>query len=253
MRDIWLAIVVFMLLWAYWQHGEGVYQQPVPQVVPGQHQAKDFIEIARAIAPSVVAVQATFDGGYVTRDHRKIGSGLIIDPEGLILTNRHLVEGASELEITLWDGRCFDARCYRLDPDMDIALLKIIASNLPAASLGSSSGLKVGQWAIACGNPFSPLLSGSTPAISVGIISGLNRNLAVEKRYFYRNLIQTDAAINLGNSGGPLLDLSGRVVGITTVIVSSSGASEGMGFAIPVDDIIPRLERLRKSPPRLRI
>lgn len=254
MRYFRIAILVLALLWACRQYGGMFSRRLEPHVVEAPHYTpRSFAKIARDIAPSVVAIESTIDGSPPGINHKRTGSGLIIDPDGIILTNRHLVEGAAGLEVILPDGRRYCVRYCRLDKDMDIALVKIDASGLPAAAMGSSSGLKVGQWAIACGNPFSSLVAGSSPAISVGVISGLNRNLAMEKGCAYRNLIQTDAAINLGNSGGPLLDLYGRVVGITAAIVSASGAGEGMGFAIPIDDIIPRLEMLKRKQHRLRI
>lgn len=218
-----------------------------------ERRAMSFMDIARSIAPSVVAVEAVTAAGDRNVENRRTGSGLLVDSDGLVLTNRHLLQGATSLAVTLRDGRRFEAVYYRLDEELDIAIVKIDASGLPAAELGRSSDLKVGQWAIVCGNPFSPLVDRSEPAVSIGIISGLNRDLAMEGGAAYRNLIQTDAAINLGSSGGPLLDLSGKVVGITAAIVSASGANEGMGFAIPVDDIVPRLEDLRSSPSRLRL
>lgn len=253
MRSFRVVFILFFLLWACWQFGVKPVRRPASGAAAHNLPARDFMEIARGIAPSVVAIESSMAAATPHGDNRRTGSGLLIDPAGLVLTNRHLVEGADAVAVTLRDGRRFEAVYYRPDDELDIAVVKIDASGLPAAELGGSSGLRVGQWAIACGNPFSPLVVRPEPAVSVGIISGLHRDLAMDDGIVYRNLIQTDAAINLGSSGGPLLDLSGRVVGLMAAIVSASGANEGMGFAIPADEIIPRLERLRSTPSRLRL
>jgi len=253
LRYYWVVLLLFFLLWAFWQYGAKPVRTQAPGEAVSERPVMDFMDIARSIAPSVVAVEAETAAGQPYGENKRSGSGLVIDSDGLVLTNRHIVERATALTVNMRDGRRFEAVYYRPDEELDIAIVKIDASGLPAAELGSSSGLRVGQWAIVCGNPFSPLVIRSEPAISIGIISGLNRDLGVDGGVVYRNLIQTDAAINLGSSGGPLLDLSGKVVGITAAIVSASGANEGMGFAIPINDIIPRLEALRSAPSRLRL
>ncbi|HUY91087.1 MAG TPA: Do family serine endopeptidase [Pirellulales bacterium] len=155
-----------------------------------------------------------------------MGSGVIIDKSGIVLTNNHVVSGADEVTVRLSDGRKFTATDIKTDPETDLAVLRIKADeSLPAAKLGDSDKLQIGDWVIAVGNPF-----GLNSTVSAGIISGKGRELESNKR---ASFIQTDAAINPGNSGGPLLTLKGEVVGINTAIASNSGGYQGIGFAIP--------------------
>ncbi len=155
-----------------------------------------------------------------------VGSGVIIDPSGIILTNNHVVAGADEVLVELSDGRQFKASDIRTDEQTDLAVLRIEADEpLPAARLGDSDLMEIGDWVIAVGNPFE--LNGT---VSAGIISGKGRALRAGKR---TSFLQTDAAINPGNSGGPLVNLDGEVVGINTAIASNSGGYQGVGFAIP--------------------
>jgi serine protease Do len=155
-----------------------------------------------------------------------VGSGVIIDPSGIILTNAHVVDDADEVTVELSDGRQFKASDIKTDDQTDLAVVRIKAEgSLPAAQLGDSSKLDIGDWVIAVGNPFE-----LEHTVSAGIISGLRRTLPSGKRAEY---LQTDAAINPGNSGGPLVNLKGEVVGINTAIASSSGGYQGVGFAIP--------------------
>lgn len=155
-----------------------------------------------------------------------VGSGVIIDPSGTILTNNHVVEDADKITVELSDGREFEASDVKTDPQTDLAVLTIKASNLPHAKLGDSDKLQIGDWVIAIGNPFE-----QQNTVSAGIVSGTGRELSSSRARF----IQTDAAINPGNSGGPLLNLEGEVVGINTAIASNSGGYQGIGFAIPVN------------------
>jgi serine protease Do len=155
-----------------------------------------------------------------------VGSGVIIDPSGIILTNAHVVEGADEVLVQLADGRQFKASDIKTDDQTDLAVLRIKANEkLPAAKLGDSSKMAIGDWVLAVGNPFE-----LEHTVSAGIVSGTKRTLPSGKRADY---IQTDAAINPGNSGGPLVNLNGEVIGIDTAIASSSGGYQGVGFAIP--------------------
>ena len=166
--------------------------------------------------------------GQQPRDQvqRSLGSGVIIDPSGYILTNNHVVGGAEEVTVTLEDDRELKAKVVGTDAKTDLAVLKVDARGLHAAPLGDSERLRVGEWVIAVGNPF-----GLSSSVSAGIISALGRvNVGVAD---YENFIQTDASINPGNSGGPLVDLDGRVVGVNTAIFSQNGGSMGVGFAIP--------------------
>jgi S1-C subfamily serine protease len=172
---------------------------------------------------------------------RGTGSGFIWDPNGHIVTNRHVVAGASAARVRLNDGRDLDASLVGVSAAHDLAVLKVNLSTMPdALPLGSSADLRVGQSTFAIGNPF-----GLDWTLTTGIVSALDRSLPTEDgRSLVEHLIQTDAAINPGNSGGPLLDSAGRLIGVNTVIYSPSGASAGVGFAIPVDTVnrvVPQL------------
>ena len=173
-----------------------------------------------------------------------LGSGEIIDPRGFILTNEHVVADAEKITVTLSDGRELQGLVKGKDVRSDLAVIKVDAKKLTAATLGDSSTVKTGQWAIALGNPFglmgaspSARALGAEPTLTVGVISALNRQLPRMSRddRDYSDLIQTDAAINPGNSGGPLLNLQGEIVGINVAILTSSRGFEGIGFAIPVN------------------
>src|SRR5262249_1970380 len=158
-----------------------------------------------------------------------MGSGVIIDRSGIVLTNNHVVEGADEVTVRLPDGREFKGTDIKTDPQSDLAVVHIEgAGSLPAATLGDSDHLRIGDWVIAIGNPF-----GFEQTVSSGIISGTGRELSESASR--TRFIQTDAAINPGNSGGPLIDLEGHVIGINTAIASSNGSFNGLGFAIPVN------------------
>ncbi len=163
--------------------------------------------------------------------HQKgMGSGVIISPDGYIITNNHVVSGADDIQVKTTDGVTHKAKVIGTDAKTDIALIKIKAKNLPVAKLGDSNRLKVGEWVLAIGNPFSQQLH---QTVTKGIISALGRsdlNLS-----YYENYIQTDAPINPGNSGGALINLNGEVIGINTAIVAPSGAFAGIGFAIPIN------------------
>lgn len=156
-----------------------------------------------------------------------MGSGVIVDPSGVILTNNHVVAGGGKIMVRLHDGREFEATDVKTDPRTDLAVVRINASDLPAAQLGDSETLEVGDWVIAVGNPF-----GLEETVTAGIISAKGRGIGIMAR---EEFLQTDAAINPGNSGGPLVNLHGEVVGINTAISSRTGGYEGVGFAIPVN------------------
>lgn len=171
------------------------------------------------------------------RDRVSTGSGLIVSRDGHILTNDHVVgkvRRIQRLEISLTDGRRLEAKHVASDHVLDLAILKVEADDLPVAPLGQSGDILVGEWAIAIGNPFA---LGTSP--SIGIISGIDRDFGEPQgKYFYRDMIQTDAAINRGNSGGPLVNALGEVIGINSFIYSASSesiGSIGVGFAIPID------------------
>ena len=167
------------------------------------------------------------NGPKQRRMESSLGSGVIMSPEGYILTNNHVTMGADQIVVALRDGRETLARVVGSDPETDLAVLKIDLKNLPAITLGRSDGLRVGDVALAIGNPF-----GVGQTVTMGIISATGRNqLGLNS---YEDFIQTDAAINPGNSGGALVDANGNLTGINTAIFSKSGGSQGIGFAIPV-------------------
>ncbi len=207
---------------------------------------KSNIDLFEEISPSVVYITTLADRlNYWTRDITRIpkgtGSGFIWDTQGHIITNYHVLEGASAVRIQLSDQRTFDATLVGASPDHDLAVLKIAMTNpMPRPiPIGTSEDLKVGQLTYAIGNPF-----GLDQTLTTGVVSALNRSLSAGNGATIEGLIQTDAAINPGNSGGPLLDSAGRLIGINTAIYSPSGAYAGIGFAVPVDTvnrIIPKI------------
>jgi serine protease Do len=183
-----------------------------------------------------------FWGGFFRpREYKEkiysIGSGVIINPDGYVLTNEHVVMGADQLKVTLTTGEEYQGKVVGQDQASDLAVVKIDAKNLPYASLGNSDDLIIGEWAIAVGNPFGYLLDDPQPTVTVGVISAVNRDIKRERGQvqIYRKMIQTDAAINPGNSGGPLVNADGEVIGINTFIFTTSRGSEGIGFAIPIN------------------
>ena len=164
------------------------------------------------------------------------GSGSIIDKRGYILTNVHVIQDASQIYVSLYDGSQYEAEVVGQDFDSDLAVLKFTPPanlQLKTISFGDSKALKVGQKVIAIGNPF-----GMERTMTTGIVSGLGRPIQNSNKRIIRNMIQTDAAINPGNYGGPLLDISGKMVGINTMIISSSGSSSGIGFAVPSETAV---------------
>jgi serine protease Do len=226
----------------------------------------DFVSLVKKIGPVVVNISTTqvrasaealpapfgsddpfnqfwqrFFGGRMPRGpqrQRGLGSGFIIDRDGTILTNYHVVDGAEKIVVTLSDGRSFDGKVLGRDQKTDIAIVKInAAQDLPIAPLGDSDRLEVGEWVMAIGNPF-----GLDHTVTTGIVSAKGRQIGAGP---YDNFIQTDASINPGNSGGPLLNMRGEVVGINTAIFSQSGGNIGIGFAIPtnlVKGVLPQLK-----------
>lgn len=182
----------------------------------------------------------SFPRGQMPEQRREgMGSGAIIRPDGYIVTNNHVVEGAEELQVKLLDGSRYDAEIIGTDPQTDLAVIKVDADNLPSISLGSSDNLKVGQWVMAFGSPLSADLSNT---VTAGIISAVGR--LSQGAEGVQTFIQTDAAINPGNSGGPLVDLQGRLIGINTAIISRTGGYQGIGFAIPVNTMKTVTEQL---------
>jgi serine protease Do len=190
--------------------------------------------------------QQTESGEPVTREATSLGSGFIVSPDGYVVTNNHVISGrdgrspVDSITVTLSDRREFTARVVGRDPLSDLALLKIDGRDLPYVQFGNSRSVRVGDWAIAIGNPFG--LGGT---VTAGIVSALHRNITGGGAY--DRYIQTDASINQGNSGGPLFDLSGNVIGVNTAIFSPTGGNVGVGFAIPAELAQPVIEQLRTS------
>jgi len=190
-----------------------------------------------------------------------LGSGVIVDASGVVLTNEHVVRDAEKVSITLPDGRQFPAEVLGGSPAYDLAVLRVKGGRLPAAPLGHSDDLVVGEWAIAIGNPFGNLLESTEPTVTAGVISATNRDIkgGATQTGVYKHMIQTDASINPGNSGGALVNADGDVIGINTFILSGSGGSVGIGFAIPIDlarrilDEVTRYGRVRVAWPGLQV
>ncbi len=204
--------------------------------------ASPIVAVARRVSPAVVTIvneasaQSTDPNNPLQIPETGVGSGIIFDPNGWILTNHHVVTGDQiKLTVKLSDGRRFDGRIYGIDTLTDLAIVKVEATGLPAAPIGDSSNVQVGQTAIAIGSP----LGTYTNSVTSGIVSALGRSIQVDSGQI-NNLIQTDTAINPGNSGGPLLDADGKVIGINTAIASGG---EGIGFAIPVNIARPIMQQ----------
>lgn len=196
------------------------------------------INVYESVAPSVVSITTRVlrrDFFFNVVPEEGAGSGFVLDQEGHILTNYHVIEGAEAIEVTFGDQVTAAATIVGVDPRNDVAVLKVTLAPdlLQPVVLGSSADLRVGQWAIAIGNPFGQF--GRT--LTTGVISALGRTIEGPDNRTITGIIQTDAAINKGNSGGPLLDSSGRVIGITSAIFSPTGTSAGVGFAVPVDTL----------------
>jgi serine protease Do len=227
----------------------------------GESRRNAIVLAAERAGPSVVSVNVlatqivrergsglfqdpTFDRLFPPRLRERqvesLGSGFIVSEDGYVLTNDHVVRRATEIVVKLLDGRQFPARLVGTDPATDLAVVKVDATGLPAATLGDSDDLLIGEWAIAIGNPFGYLLEDPNPSVTVGVISAVGRDVrsdpSVGAQQVWSNMIQTDAAINPGNSGGPLVNARGDVVGVNAFIFSGgTGGSIGLGFAIPIN------------------
>lgn len=198
-------------------------------------------DVVAVVKPSVVVINTqTISYDQYNRPIQELGagSGWIVDEKGLIVTNNHVVEGASQITVTLDDGRVFGAKEVRTDPLTDLTVLKVDAENLPTTGVGDPSKLRVGDWVVAIGNPLGLGISAKE-----GIISRFGVTLSVSEGQTLYNLIETSADINPGNSGGPLANMNGEVIGINSAKISSVGV-EGMGYAICTADALPVIERL---------
>ncbi len=207
--------------------------------------SEGFSEVADSAIPAVVSIKACFEPGnsydpnfndffyhffgstpQQSESSVGFGSGFFVTDDGYILTNNHLVKDAANIKVSLYDGREFDAEIVGTDPSTEVALIKVKGKNFPYLTLADSDKVKIGQWAIAIGNPFEFKAS-----VTVGVVSATGRNRL--GGLSWENYIQTDAAINPGNSGGPLLDINGEVIGINTAILTKTGGYMGLSFAVP--------------------
>ena len=244
-------------------------KQDAPDNSSGQYYADSlegaFIRVAEEVGPAVVSISTErvtrvssgmyespfgrddffdrffrdFFGEIPEREFTQLGlgSGAIIDKSGYILTNEHVIREADKITVTLTDGREFEGKIRGKDERSDLAIIEIEADNLPVVRLGDSDKARIGQWAIAIGNPFGYAVQSSEPTLTVGVVSALDRSLPIAMRRGrdYSGLIQTDAAINPGNSGGPLVNIKGEMIGINVAIFSTTGGYQGVGFAIPIN------------------
>jgi serine protease Do len=246
----------------------GRQREYVPAVIPNVPKqvietSKAFTEIASSISPAVVNISTTklvrrevspfledpfFDFFSPFREFRtpkkwkeqSLGSGVIVSPDGYIITNNHVVEQADEVRVTLLDKRTFKAKVIGADPKTDVAVVKINARDLPTVRWGDSDKLQVGEFVLAIGNPF-----GLSHTVTMGIISAVGRaNVGIAD---YEDFIQTDAAINPGNSGGPLVNVRGELIGINTAIFSKSGGYQGIGFAVPANMVRLVMDQLEQK------
>jgi serine protease Do len=259
-----LGGVAFYLLGQY----TGRQRAYVPAVIPNVSKqvietSKAFSEIASSVSPAVVNISTTkvvrrevnplledpfFDFFSPFREFRtprkwkeqSLGSGVIVSPDGYIITNNHVVEQADEVRVTLLDKRSFKAKVIGADPKTDVAVVKIDAKELPTIRWGDSDRLQVGEFVLAIGNPF-----GLSHTVTMGIISAVGRaNVGIAD---YEDFIQTDAAINPGNSGGPLVNIRGELIGINTAIFSKSGGYQGIGFAVPANMVRLVMDQLEQK------
>jgi serine protease Do len=213
-----------------------------PPSTDGQTSALPSIaDVVAIVKPSVVAINTEYTSYDLLNrpfTQQGAGSGWIIDEDGLIVTNNHVVENADNVTVTLADGRTFTAETVRTDSLSDLAIVKVSASNLPAAKVGDSDTLIVGDWVVAIGNSLGMGISATA-----GIVSAQGVSLSVSAGQTQEDLIQTDAAINPGNSGGPLVNMAGEVIGITSIKIAQVGV-EGMGYAISINSAKPIVEQL---------
>jgi S1-C subfamily serine protease len=247
-------LVILGLVWTIGNRAQGQLRNPhaVPRPVTPRSglnpEERATIALFRQVSPSVVYIttlarQRDFFSLNITEIPQGSGSGFVWDQEGHIITNFHVIQGASRAKVTLADHSVWDAQLVGVAPDQDLAVLYINApkNQLKPLAIGTSADLEVGQTVLAIGNPF-----GLDQTLTMGIISALGREISAATGRTIAGVIQTDAAINPGNSGGPLLDSAGRLIGVNMAIVSPSGVSSGIGFAVPVDTvnrIVPQIIR----------
>ena len=248
-KRAWIALSLFGVvcsLFSFLLVPDGHAEQDIQRAVTQSRRTAIVTAVERA-SPAVVNISVirsvtqltSFDewfwGDAPRRSLREVGSGVIINKDGHILTNHHVIEEAERIKVTIADGRELDAQIIGYDFLSDLALLKVnTTETLPKIKWGDSDNLLIGEWALAIGNPFGLSIGTAQPTVTVGIVSATQRSLTVDNR-FYEALIQTDASVNPGNSGGALVNVHGELIGINTVIRSTSGGSQGVGFAIPAN------------------
>ena len=210
------------------------------------------VDAANRVAPAVVSITVTslrrvsergpWDFFFIPRESQRLvqssGTGFVVKPDGVIITNQHVVAGADSITVTLPDGTSLPGKLVGEDPTTDIAVVRVERSGMPVVPLGTSSDLMIGEWVVALGDPYAYLLGNAEPTVTAGVVSATHRNILPndEQPGLYLDMIQTDAAINPGNSGGPLANALGEVVGVnSSIFTSGSGGSIGLGFAIPIE------------------
>ncbi len=255
-------------------NGEGIPEQVAMPVSDDQISNSRRNAITRAVSevsPAVVGINVTeirqfrdpmfrffgddpffrqfFGGRTYQQEVKGLGSGFIISSDGYIVTNDHVAGNAAEITVTLTDGRKLNAELVGTDPVSDIAVLKVNESGLPHVRFGNSEDIVIGEWAIALGNPFGLFEINDKPTVTVGVISSVGMNLGSISNRYYRDMIETDAAINGGNSGGPLVNAEGEVVGMNTLIYTGGQATTyvGYGFAIPINKVKRIVEELKQK------
>ncbi|MGQ0703767.1 MAG: trypsin-like peptidase domain-containing protein [Gemmatimonadales bacterium] len=249
--------------------------QTVPQA-PGRSRTESaalndsrrtaIVEAASRVGPGVVSINVTARQRVIERDPwdfffiprptdrtvQSSGTGFVIRPNGVVITNQHVVAGAQSIMVTLPDGTDLPGTLIGEDPVTDIAVVKVDRSSLPVAPIGSSSDLMIGEWVVALGNPYGYLLGNTEPTVTAGVVSATNRNILPNQDQpgLYLDMIQTDAAINPGNSGGPLANALGQVVGVNSSIFTGGGGSVGsigLGFAIPIERALRVADELLRN------
>jgi len=258
---VWLVVLWAMASCRSDRVGEGLVNRagatqaslpraPGPSIPESRRTA--IVEAVQRVAPSVVSIHATARrvesrGGFwdpffipSPRLVEGFGTGFVLQADGVVVSNQHVVADAEHLTVSLADGTELEARLVGEDPTTDVAVLRVEHSGLPVPPIGRSHDLLIGEWVIALGNPYTFLLGNSEPTVTAGVVSATGRNILPNRDQtgLYLDMIQTDAAINPGNSGGPLTNALGEVVGMNSSILSNTGASVGLGFAIPIERVL---------------
>jgi serine protease Do len=250
-------------------------EDPSPQSPVSHDSASETVSTSRQnaitrtvalVSPAVVGINVTevrtyryrspwgddpffhfFGDQQFTQRVQELGSGFLISADGYIVTNDHVAGNAKEITVTLTNGEKYKAELVGTDPVSDIALLKISGKAFPSLRLGNSDDVIIGEWAIAFGNPFGLFDVNNKPTVTVGVVSATGMNLQEQEGRVYKGMIQTDAAINAGNSGGPLVNTLGEVIGVNAVIYTPNQGSIGLGFAIPINRVKGIVAQLKRS------